>query len=94
MFEFITVAIALLITVAIILVARFAIRWAIAQWEVSRLMRKSTRWYARWQVARCEMVFVDSDGIDFTMSECEEAYNRIQKEFWLAVEKREEIRFW
>jgi len=94
MFEFITVALGLALTIAIILMARFSFRWALAQWEVSRLMRKSTRWYARWQHARCFMIYVDADGIDFDMSECEFHYNRIQNEFWLAVEKREEIRFW
>ena len=94
MFEFITVLLGLAITVAIILVARFAFRWALAQWKVTRLMSKSTRWYHRWQHARCYMVFVDADGIDFDMGECEQIYNRIQKEFWMAVQKREEIRFW
>lgn len=94
MFEFITVGLGVGLAIAIILVARFAIRWAIAQWEVARLMRKSTRWYHRWQVARCEMVFVDADGIDFTIAECDAIYTRLTAEFWGAVEKREEIRFW
>jgi hypothetical protein len=94
MFEFITVALALVLTIAIILVARFAIRWAIAQWEVSRLMRKATRWYARWQHARCYMVFVDADGIDFSIEQCEAIHTRIQTEFWAAVAERENVRFW
>ena len=92
--EFITILLGVVVSVAIILMARFIVRWAIAQWKVSRLMRKSTRWYHRWQFARSFMTFVDADGIDFDMSECEEVYNRVQKEFWLAVQKREEIRFW
>ena len=94
MFEFITVAIALLITVAIILVMRFAFRWALAQWRVSRLMRKATRWYHRWQHARCYMVYVDADGIDFTIEECECHHTRLQAEFWDAVAERENVRFW
>jgi hypothetical protein len=94
MFEFITVLLGLLTTIAIILVARFSFRWALAQWEVSKLMRKANRWYHRWQTARCYMVFVDADGIDFTISECEEIHTRIQAEFWAAVAKREDVRFW
>jgi hypothetical protein len=94
MFEFITVALALVATVAIILMARFAIRWAIAQWEVMQLMRKATRWYGRWQTARQYMVFVDADGVEFTIVECEEIHTRIQSQFWAAVAERENVRFW
>ena len=94
MFEFITVLLGLAITIAIILVTRFVIRWAIAQSKVMRLMRKATRWYGRWQTARCYMVFVDADGIDFTMEECEEIHTRVTQEFWAAVAERENVRFW
>ena len=92
--EFITILLGVVVSVAIILMARLIVRWAIAQWKVSRLMRKANRWYHRYQHARCFLDYVDQDGIDFTTSECEEVYNRVQKEFWLAVQKREEIRFW
>ena len=94
MFEFITILLGLAITVAIIMVARFAFRWALAQSKVMRMMKKSTRWYHRYQHAKCFLVYVDQDGIDFTVTECEAIHTRVQKEFWLAVAERENVRFW
>ena len=67
--------------------------WALAQAEVSRINRRCVRWYRRMTIAQQDSVFIDADGIEWSEKECNEVYQASQDAFFVAVEKRESIRF-